>query len=78
MKKEDFHIGQDFYVDTENGPQAWRCTDIGSRVIVAIKLNQEDASWHNGPPYALAEIVFDEEDVETCYADPSEIPLDLN
>ena len=75
MKKEDFHIGLIFYVDAANGPQAWRCTDIGSRVIVAIKLDQQDASWYNGPPYAVAEIVFDEDDVEGCYADPAEISL---
>jgi hypothetical protein len=33
MKKEDFSIGKEFYTATGK----WRCTDIGTRVIVAIK-----------------------------------------
>jgi len=44
----------------ENG----RCTDIGTRVIVAIRIDDhpDDPSWYNGPPYAVAESVFDEYD----------------
>jgi hypothetical protein len=42
----------------------WRVTDIGSRVIVAIKiLRSRDAGWYRGPPYAVAETVFDEDDI---------------
>jgi hypothetical protein len=26
----------------------------------------ESQGWFNGPPYALAEIVFDEDDLEAC------------
>jgi len=26
----------------------------------------EQAGWFNGPPYAVAEIVFDEDDLEGC------------
>jgi hypothetical protein len=54
MTKEDFHIGVEFYT----GAGKWRCTDIGTRVIVAIKLDQTDESWYNGPPYAVAESVL--------------------
>ena len=68
----------------------WRCTDIGSRVVVAIRLDRaetvsvvvrggkpgpetrsvidsrDDPSWFNGPPYAIAETVFDEYDFPAC------------
>jgi hypothetical protein len=40
MTKTDFHIGREFY--TAAGK--WRCTDIGTRVIVAIKLDQDEPS----------------------------------
>ena len=68
MFKEEFQIGLEFY--TAGGK--WRCTDIGTRVIVAIKLDQTDESWYNGPPYAVAEIVFDEYDFGGCSLDPNE------
>jgi len=57
MKHADFRLGETFRC---NG-QRWRCTDIGTRVIPAIRLDHEDdPSWYNGPPYAVAEVVFDE------------------
>lgn len=46
----------------------WKVTDIGSRVIVAIEIGTpsmtHDPSWGNGPPYAVSEIVFDEDDYD--------------
>jgi hypothetical protein len=68
MKKEDFKIGQEFY--TASGQ--WRCTDIGTRVIVAIHLNQEDPRNYNGPPYSIPEHVFEEYDMEGCSLDPTD------
>ena len=68
MTKADFHIGLEFYT----GSGKWRCTDIGTRVIAAIKLDKDDASWYNGPPYAVAEFVFDEYDQDGCSLDPAE------
>ena len=68
MVKEGFQIGLEFY--TASGK--WRCTDIGTRVIVAITLDQTDESWYNGPPYAVAETVFDEYDFGGCSLDPNE------
>lgn len=53
-------IGMEFISDGNR----WRCTDKGSRTIVAIKLDQDDPSWYNGPPYGVAEVVFDEYDLE--------------
>ena len=66
MTKNNFQIGQEFYTATGK----WRCTDIGTRVIVAIKLNQGDARNYNGPPYSIAEQVFDEYDLEGCSLEP--------
>ena len=72
MTKDDFQVGLEFY--TAAGK--WRCTDIGTRVIVAIKLDQTDESWYNGPPYAVAEFVFDEYDQAGCSLDPNEFNTD--
>jgi len=83
MEHSDFHIGCEFTTDTGR----WRCTDIGTRVIVAIKIDPvvvtrlengqtferrlsqveaEREGWFNGPPYALNEWVFDEDDMDDC------------
>ena len=65
MKKEEFQIGQEFYTNAG----VWRCTDIGTRVIVAIKLDQEEPRNYNGPPYSIPETVFDEYDMGGCCID---------
>ena len=85
MKREEFYIGLEFRC----GGKRWRCTDVGSRVIVAISLEPhritrariddkdpanriasqyttDDPSWLTGPPYAVAEYVFDEESLVAC------------
>ena len=69
MKHTDFSIGKVFRC----GDKRWRCTDVGTRVIVAICLDHDDdPSWYNGPPYAVAESVFDEYDIEGCAPDADE------
>jgi hypothetical protein len=41
---------------------SWRCTDVGSRTMIAIKISDyDDPSWFNGPTYAVVEHVFDED-----------------
>lgn len=84
MTHSEFRIGEGFWC----GDRRWRCTDIGTRVIVAICLEpheireihtdrdgtrteplrviDDDSSWFTGPPYAVSEEVFDEEDVVGC------------
>jgi hypothetical protein len=83
MEHSEFRIGCEFRTPTGR----WRCTDVGTRTIVAIRidlvesttivdgrrvrryLNQVEADlegWFNGPPYALAERVFDEDDILGC------------
>ena len=43
MKHSDFHIGLEFFTATGR----WRCTDVGTRVIVAISLEpRETVSVH--------------------------------
>lgn len=69
MKREEFAIGLVFWSDGRR----WRCTDIGTRVITAFRLDHEDdPSWYNGPPYAVAEEVFDEDDLEGCQLTPED------
>lgn len=89
MRHSDFAIGSVFFC----GGREWRCTDIGSRVIVAIRIDSvdvvttspssgaemkrrslsrlevENEGWFKGPPFAIAESVFDEHDQEGCSVD---------
>jgi len=63
MKHSDFKIGTEFLTETGR----WRCTDVGSRTIAAIRLDLDhDPAWYNGPPYAVVEHVFDEDGIEDC------------
>ncbi len=90
MDHSEFKIGLEFF--TAAG--TWRCTDIGTRVITAIRIDRvervtstsegeqwtdhltreqaESEGWFDGPPYAIAESVFDEFDQEGCSLDPHE------
>ncbi len=63
MKFKDYKINKIFYINAEK----WKCTDIGSRVVIAISLDQEDERNYNGPPYSIQEVVFDEYDFEGCF-----------
>lgn len=62
MRRDEFRIGTDFIMSGNR----WRCTDIGTRTICAIKLDERDASWFTGPPYAVAEFCVDEYDMDAC------------
>jgi len=64
VRHSDFRIGMEFLMSDAR----WRCTDIGKRTVIAIKLNAPDVSWYNGPPYAVAECVLDEYDLDACEA----------
>ena len=89
MRHSEFKIGETFWC----GGRQWRCTDIGTRTIVAIRVDRvevgsdmperrrilsraeaEAEGWFNGPPYAVAESVFDEYDMEACSPEPEETP----
>jgi hypothetical protein len=89
MRHSDFIVGKSFWC----GGREWRCTDVGTRTIVAICLDDNEVvrvspgpprtetlrtltrseaaaeGWFNGPPYALAESVFDEYDQQPCAFD---------
>lgn len=63
MQHTDFEIKLEF----ECGGRRWRCTDLGTRTVIATPLEYPaDPSWYNGPPYAVAEAVFDEYDICDC------------
>ncbi len=85
MNHSDFAIGGTFWC----ADRQWRCTDIGTRVIVAMRIDSveigsnapelrrtisrdeaEAEGWFNGPPYAVAETVFDEDGMEGCAIEP--------
>lgn len=93
MRLDDFRIGDTFALSGG----LWRCTDIGSRVVVAIRIDQVDVEsvsiehgavspassrrldraeaeaegWFKGPPFAVAEMVFDEYDQQACERSPA-------
>lgn len=46
MKKEGFKIGKAFFT----GSGKWRCTDIGTRVIIAMKLDKDNEDLYNTHP----------------------------
>ncbi len=78
MDHDDFSIGCEFVC----ADRRWRCTDIGTRVIVAICLEprevvmlrngsqtrrvSNDPADLNGPPYGVLESVFDETELPGC------------
>ena len=79
VKLDEFKIGTEFYC----GGRQWRCTDIGTRTVIALPADRVNvasvnanqivreerpvtASDFSGPPYANAEYVFDEYDIEAC------------
>ncbi|CAE6793501.1 hypothetical protein R70006_04960 [Paraburkholderia domus] len=70
MKLSDFAIGTEF--ETSTG-QRWRCTDVGSRTILAIEVKPDlDESWLTGPPYIVDEIPFDQRDMSGAFRTVSE------
>ena len=69
LEHSDFHIGMEFWTETGR----WRCTDVGTRTICAIKLEGDHRDW-NGPPYVVAEHVFDENDFGALYATEQDVP----
>jgi hypothetical protein len=85
MRHADFTIGGIFWC----GDRQWRCTDIGTRTIIAMCIAPVEVSgaspemrrtltraeadaegWFNGPLYAVAERVFDEDDIMGCSLTP--------
>lgn len=65
MKHFEFYIDLEFFA---SAGFVWRCTDVGTRTITAIQIEDgRNASWYNGPPYPVAETVFDEHDLPGCY-----------
>lgn len=67
VEHSDFRIGLEFRC----GGKRWRCTDLGTRTIIAICLEHEDdPSWYSGPPYAIVEHVFDEDGIGGCEVGP--------
>ena len=67
MEHAVFFIGREFWTVTG----LWRCTDVGTRTICAIKLEGDPKNW-TGPPYSVAEHVFDEHDFGGLFGSAAE------
>ena len=61
MKHSDFSMGLKFRC----GESDWLVTDIGTRTVIALQLGHSP-DWYAGPPYALREEVFNEDDIAGC------------
>lgn len=64
VKHADFHIGLEF---VGSAGFRWRCTDVGTRTILAVQLDRTDPDWYQGPPYIAKEVVFDEHEITRCH-----------
>lgn len=64
MKHADFCIGLEF---ASGAGFRWRCTDVGKRAILTIRLDHDDPNWYQGPPYIADEVAFDEQEIERCH-----------
>ena len=74
MQLEDFEIGKAFIA---GAGFSWLCTDKGTRTITAIMLDPaKDPNWFIGPPYAVDEVVFDENAMQSCYNTVKELLID--
>jgi len=64
-----FEIGRSFWM----GEREWVCTDVGTRTICAVLLQDLLESGDSGPPYSVAEHVLDRYDMDGCqpWAAPS-------
>lgn len=83
MKHQDFSIGMEFrcgdrlWKVTDVGTRTVVAIRIDSITVTKtpptqhLTLNRTEAEadgWFNGPPYAIAEVVFDEHAIEECSA----------
>jgi hypothetical protein len=66
MRLADFRIGMEFWMSGTR----WRCTDIGTRLVIAIQLvYDDDPGWYKGPPYAIPQSTIEPHDFPDCSLD---------
>ncbi|WP_213766934.1 hypothetical protein [Caballeronia sp. dw_19] len=64
----EIEIGTEFWT---TATYKWRCTDKGTRVIVAVRIVDGYPAPHHHPPFADAvEHVFDEYAIGGCFREP--------
>jgi hypothetical protein len=49
-------------------------SEVPERYRILSRAEAEAEGWFNGPPYAVAERVFDEYDMEGCSPEPEDTP----
>jgi hypothetical protein len=70
VKHSGFHLGLGFVAAAG---LRWRCTDVGTRTVVATPLDHDDPIRYQGPPYIAREVVFDEAEMAGCYLSELEL-----
>jgi hypothetical protein len=92
MRHEDFTIGETFWATsgpyrcTDVGTRTIVAVHLGPTTIVqqesvgderrSTTVVVDDPSWLNGPPYAVLEVVFDEDDLADCYRTEADLRAD--
>ena len=59
-----FEIGKAFIMSD----RVWVCTDVGSRTVCAVLLEELLAAGDSGPPYSICENVIDRYSMDACQA----------
>jgi hypothetical protein len=66
MRLSDFRVGMEFWMSGTR----WRCTDIGTRLVIAIQLvYDDDPFWYKGPPYAIPQSTIEPHGFPDCSLD---------
>ena len=88
MRHDGFTIGETFWTEagphrcTDVETRIIMAVHMGPRAIIqreslgnerATTVVVDDSSWLNGPPYAVVEMVFDEDDLAGCYRTEGEM-----
>ncbi|WP_395696628.1 hypothetical protein [Methylocella sp.] len=66
MDRDSFHIGLEFWSDGRR----YRCTDVGSRVIVAIRVDSAEIATSDGVTLTTRKISGEQADAEGWFSGP--------
>lgn len=69
MEISDFYPGLVF---NSAGGLEYRCTDVGTRTVLAVLLSGVDPIFVQGPPYIQTEEVFAEHELKQCFLNLSD------
>lgn len=73
MDHSEFQIGLEFWCSSRQ----WRCTDVGSRVVVAIRVDSAEITRvGDGVPHETRTLTRSEAEAEGCFTGPPYMVLE--